>query len=145
MANLPLKTRRMLARGFNRAQVRALGGRTFRGIGNRSTLTTSLAGANNDLTFIARTPGTAGNALRVAIVVAGNNTPLSVSVAGNDITINSATGAAGAVTSTGADVVRVVNASPTASLKVWASVAAPGNDGTGLVAALALTNLAGAA
>jgi hypothetical protein len=144
MANLPIKARRMLARGLSRAHVRSLGGRTFWGIGNRATLTTALAGTNNDLTFIARTPGTAGNSLRVAIAVAGNNTPLSVAVAGNDITITSATNGAGAATSTAADVVKAVNFSTTASAKVWAAVAVPGNDGTGVVTALALTNLAGA-
>lgn len=144
MANLPIKARRMLARGFGRQHLGPLGRRYFRGIGNRATLTTALAGANNDLTLIARTPGTGGNAITFSIAVAGTNTPASVTVVGNAITFNSATNGAGAATSTAKDAVTALLASPAAQALVWSQVAVPGNDGTGVVAALGATNLAGA-
>lgn len=134
----------MWARGLNRYQASALGGRTFAGIGNRATLTTALAGANNDVTLIARTPGTAGNAIRFRIVVAGTSTAASVAVAGSDITFNSATSAGGAATSTALAMVYALQANAAASALVWPQVATPGNDGLGVVAALAYTNLAGA-
>lgn len=112
---------------------------------NQAKLTTAMAGTNNDITFVAKTIGTSGNNVRVRIVVAGVSTALSVSVATNDITINSATSAGSAATSTAAQVIAAVQASVPA-MALLASVAnAPGNDGTGVVAALAFTNLAGGA
>lgn len=143
MANLSLKTRRALARGIHRGTARAWSNRKFLGIGNRATLTTALAGTNNDLTFLAKTPGTAGNSVRVRIVVAGASTALSVSVASSDITVNSATDGASAATSTAKDVIQAVNFSATAAALVWAQDA-PASDGSGVVAALGYTNLAGA-
>ncbi len=144
MASIPLKQRRMWARGFNRRQGGLLGSRYFSGIGNRSTLTTALAGANNDVTLIARTPGTAGNSIRFRIVVAGASTAASVAVAGNDITFNSATRAGSAATSTAASMVTALQANAAASALIWPQISAPGNDGTGVVVALGYTNLAGA-
>jgi hypothetical protein len=143
MANLSRRTRRHRALGISTLVSRAWGRRKFLGIGNRATLTTSLAGSNNDLTLIARAPGTAANSIRLRIVVAGVSTPLSVSVSGNDITVNSATNGASAATSTANDVVRALLASTAATALVWSQVA-PANDGTGVVAALAFTNLSGA-
>lgn len=139
-----LKYRRRRALGLSSRLARLWGNRYTRGIGNRATLTTALAGANNDLTFIARTPGTGGNAITVAYAVAGNNTPLSVTVAGNAITVNVATSGVGAATSTAVDVRKAINFSTTAGPKVWAQLA-PANDGTGVVTALAATALSGAA
>ena len=110
-----------------------------------ASLTTALAGSNNDLTFTS-TAGApdyaAGNATQIRYVVAGNNTALSVSVAGSVITVNVATDGGGAATSTAAQVRTAVNASGPASALVTASLAA-GNDGTGVVTALAQTPLAG--
>lgn len=106
-------------------------------------LTTAMAGTNNDLTFYAKTPGAAGNNIRVRIVVAGASTALSVSVATNDITINSATSAGSAATSTAAQVRTAVLASVPAMALLGSVENATGNDGTGVVAALAFTNLAG--
>ena len=111
-------------------------------VGVAAALTTALAGANNDLTYTADTPGTVGNDIRIRYLVAGNNTPLSVAVAGNDITVNVATSAGGAATSTAAQVRDAINAHAGASALVTAANAAA-NDGTGVVAALAYTNLAG--
>jgi hypothetical protein len=142
MAQLPLKTRRGLARGFNRRNVRVWNGRKTIGDGNRAFLTTNLAGTNNDLRYMAKAYGTAGNAVTVTYAVAGNNTPLSVSVAGSAITVNVATNGSAAPLSTALDVCRAVlaNRQANALVSVWA---APQNDGTGVVAAMAATALSG--
>lgn len=115
---------------------------TFGGYANFASLTTALAGANNDLVWTANTGGTAGNSIRIRYVVSGTNTPLSVSVSGNDITVNVATDGAGAATSTATAVKNAVAASSAAGQLVTGTNAA-GNDGTGVVAALAFTNLTG--
>lgn len=143
MARTPLRTRRLRALGYNARDVATIGRRRRVGLGNRATLTTALAGANNDITLISRTTGTGGNAITFRIVVAGNNTPLSVSVAGSAITVNSATNGAAAATSTAKQVVDALKASAPALALAWPQLA-PGNDGTGTVVALAATNLAGA-
>lgn len=110
-----------------------------------ASLTTALAGANNDLVYTAKDPywGVGGNAISVRYVdPAGNNATLSVSVSGKDITVNLATGGAGAITSTAAQVSAAVAASAAAADLVSVANAA-GNDGTGVVTALAKTNLTG--
>jgi hypothetical protein len=143
MGRLTLQRRRATARGLSARTAKAWINRRFYGIGNRATLTTSMAGADNDLLFYAKAPGTAGNSTRVRIVVAGANTPLSVAVAGQDITVNSATNGSSAATSTASQVVDAVRRDLTARTLVHAQVA-PQNTGDGVVAALAYTNLAGA-
>jgi hypothetical protein len=109
--------------------------------GSSATLTTALAGDNDDLTYTADARGTNGNNVRVTYVAAGVSTPLSVSVAGNDITVNLATDAGGAATSTAAQVRDAVNADAGASALVTAANAT-GNDGTGVVAAMPFASLA---
>jgi hypothetical protein len=53
-----------------------------------ATLTTSLAGANNDLVFTAKTAGAAGNSITVAYVDPGGVTATAtVGVVGNAITV----------------------------------------------------------
>lgn len=142
--NLSLRTRRNLVRGIGARVGRAWATRKTTGIGNRATLTTALTGTNNDLTLLAKTPGTGGNSTTFRIVVAGASTPLSVSVAGSAITVNSATTAGSAASSTAADIVKAINFSATAKALVWAQLA-PANDGTGVVTALGATSLTGAA
>lgn len=150
--NLSLRTRRMLARGINPYR----NGRKWAGApwlsintGNRAristtlaaaTLTTAMTGANNDIKLTATTLGAAGGEVFFQIVVAGNNTALTVAVSGNTITVNSATGAGGAATSTAAQVISAINGSgPAAALATAANAA--GNDGTGVVTAYGLTAL----
>lgn len=117
-------------------------GWTLGGTSVKAVLTTALAGANNDMTFTADTAGAGGNAITVAYVVAGLSTSLSVAVVGTAITVNVATDGAGAATSTAAQVKTAIEASgPAAALVDVAN--AGGNDGTGVVAALAATPLAG--
>jgi hypothetical protein len=110
--------------------------------GQYATLTTALAGDNDDLTYTADARGSNGNDVRITYVVAGVDTSLSVAVAGNDITVNLATDGGGAATSTAAQVRDAVNADAGASPLVTVANAT-GNDGTGVVAAMSLTDLAG--
>lgn len=93
-----------------------------------------MAGTNNDLTFIARSTGTGGNAITVAIAVGAQ----AVAVAGSAISITVPGG------TTAAAVADLVNRDAAASRLVWAQVAVPGNDGSGAVVALAATALSGA-
>lgn len=92
------------------------------------------------------TGGTAGNSIRVALATgptgAGNeDLLLRVGTAGDDITVEFSTDGAGAsVTPTAQQVADLVNADPQASVKILLSCS---SDGTGLVVAVALTNLAG--
>jgi hypothetical protein len=112
------------------------------GYANKGQLTTALAGSNNDLTFRANTQGVVGNSTTIAYVVAGASTPLSVSVTGSAITVNVATNGSSVATSTAAQVRDAVNAHAQAGQLVSAENAT-GNDGTGVVTALAATPLAG--
>lgn len=116
-----------------------------------ASLTTAVAGANNDITYTAVEAGTVGdksglygNQITIAYVVAGASTPLSVSVTGAAITVNVATNGSSAAISTAAQVRDAVNASE-AARKLVSAALAPGNDGTGVVAALSATPLAGGA
>ncbi len=111
-------------------------------VAKQATLVTALAGTHNDLKYTAKVAGTVGNATRITYVVAGVSTALTVAVAGNDITVNVATNAGSAAISTAAQVLAAVQASVAATAKVSVELAT-GNDGTGVVTALALTNLAG--
>ncbi|GAA2042442.1 M14 family zinc carboxypeptidase [Agromyces tropicus] len=78
-----------------------------------------------------------GNDLSVALVDPGAaDAALGVSVAGDDITVSLATDASGAITSTAAQVVAAINASPEASALVTAYTYR-GNTGSGIVSAAA--------
>ena len=94
-----------------------------------AVLTTALTGVNNDLTFLAKTAGTAGNSITVALVnPMGNDAVLSVDVASSAITVNLATGVAGAITSTATEVRNAINVDAEAKALITASLA-PGNSG----------------
>ena len=108
----------------------------------KAVLTTALTGVNNDLTFLAKTAGAAGNDITVALVdPSGNDQDLAVTVSDNAISVSLATGEDGAITSTAREVRDAVNADSEAAALVAASLA-PGNDGSGVVTALAAANLA---
>jgi hypothetical protein len=108
-----------------------------------ATLTTALAGANNDLVFTAKVGGAGGNAITVAYVNPGDNDQaLAVTVAELAISVSLATGPAGAITSTANDILAAINADAAAKMLVTASLP-PAAVGTGVVIALAATNLAG--
>ncbi len=110
-----------------------------------AALTTALAGANNDVIWTAAVGGAAGNDITIAYVDPGaNDQLLGVVVANNDITVNLATGPGGAITSTANDIIAEVASTPAAAALVSGANAAA-NDGTGVVSALAATNLTGGA
>lgn len=111
---------------------------------NSTGVLTTQFGNNADVQYIAKAIGSAGNLITVAYVVAGNSTALSVSVTGNAITVNLATSAGGAATSTASQVVTAVNASGPASALVTASLA-PNQTGTGVPTAMTATLLGGGA
>jgi anaerobic selenocysteine-containing dehydrogenase len=103
-----------------------------------------LAGIN----YTAKTAGLAGNAVTVAYVNPGSGPlPLSVSVTGSAITVNLETDAGGSAISTASAVKGAIDANTDAAALVWTALvdvtgATTGN-GTGTVAAIAATNLAG--
>lgn len=107
-----------------------------------ASLTTALAGTNNDLVFTARKGGTWGNSIQVAYIDPGGvSATLSVVVSGFLITVNLGR-AASAINTTSAAITAAIQASSDANTLV--SVANSGaDDGTGLVIALAATNLSG--
>lgn len=108
-----------------------------------ATLTTALAGANNDLVFTARQAGDEGNGIEVVYVdPGGNNAAESVEVEGLTLIVNLATDGAGAITSTGDSIKATIAADPAANNLVSVADAAA-NDGSGVVTAMAATNLAG--
>ena len=104
-------------------------------------LVTSLTGSNNDLAIIARDPAVTD--ITVALIdPAANDQSLSVAVTDHDIVVNLATGPAGAITSTAAQVAAAI-AAHAAAKELVVVANASGNDGTGVVTALAETGLAG--
>ena len=112
-----------------------------------ASLTTALAGANNDLIFTAREEGAVGNDIDTTYVdPAGNNAVLAVTVdpATDSISVSLATGAGGAITSTAAQIAAAIRAHGEADDLVEVANAAA-NNGTGIVIAMATTPLAGGA
>ena len=90
------------------------------------------------ITWTAQAPGAAGNAISVALVAEGNDTPLSVDVTDTAITVHLATDGTGAATSTADEVAAAVMG----DLTVSALVSAVTED-TGVAAAAASANLTG--
>lgn len=111
------------------------------GISATAALTTALTGNNNDLTYTAKRGGAAPG-ITVQYVVAGASTPLSVTTNDKAIVVNVATDGASAATSTAAQVAAAIAANFTANSLVTVANA-PGNDGTGVVTAMAATPLTG--
>lgn len=110
-------------------------------LGVHALLTTALTGTNNDLVFVARDPGAGGKSITITYVdPPGNNVALSVAVVGTDITVTLATDGTSTITSTAAQVKAAIEASNDANALVVVTNAAA-NDGTGVVTALAQTNL----
>ncbi|QDU81764.1 B-type flagellin [Polystyrenella longa] len=102
-------------------------------------------GANNDLTFTdARATGTQGDFTNKISVTfsdpSANSQSLSLSISGNDITVNLATNGNGTITSTADDVSALISGNATANALVSVADTA-GNDGTGLVEAIASTQV----
>lgn len=102
-----------------------------------ATLTTGSVGTNR-IVWTAKAIGSAGNAITIALVASGTNTPLSVEAAGQAITVRLATNDVGAATSTATQVVSAIGAHAGASALVTSA-----SGDTGVVGALASTQLAG--
>jgi len=98
---------------------------------------------NADIVFTAAAVGTDGNSIRVRYIDPESaSATLSVSVTDQDITVSLATDTEGAISSTAADIVSAIGASPEATALVTAALDT-GNDGTGIVNAIDWTVLAG--
>lgn len=109
-----------------------------------STSATKVVGAgNSQIVFQAKAIGVNGNNLQAAIIVAGVSTPLSLSVTASALTINSATDAGGLATSTVNDVIAAVYQD--ANVSALFDVNNGTGDGSGIVVASAMSNLAGGA
>lgn len=106
-----------------------------------SALTTALAGTHNDLVYTAKTKGVSGNSLTIAYVDPGVDGVIDVAVTDTAIVVTLAYGT-GAITST-ADAVKIALAADEAADALVSVADAGGNDGSGLVTALAATALAG--
>lgn len=111
----------------------------------RAALAVNPAGDDNGLVFTAKQYGTDGNLISVEYVdPAANDAALSVSVFNTAITVHLATGEAGAITSTAAEVLAAVNASIPAAKLVTVALDATDTtpvDGAGVVTAIALALL----
>jgi hypothetical protein len=106
-------------------------------------LQTGLVGSNNALLWTAQAAGTGGNSITVELINPGAPGSLSVSVVSNAIAVTLAY-AAGAITSTAADVLAAIKASAAASALV--SIAHYSTStGAGLMTAIVATNLASGA
>jgi hypothetical protein len=110
----------------------------------KAELTTTLTGSNNDITLRARRGGVLGNSLTLTLIdPPGNNVPLSVVVLnGIDITVTLETDGSSAIVTTGRELADAINQTAASYQLVYAVMAA-GNDGSGVVTALAETPLAG--
>lgn len=107
-------------------------------------------GDDNGLTFTAVAYGTDGNAISIAYVdPEANDATLSVSVSGTAISVSLATDETGDITSTAAEVLAAIEAHARAdelvTVAIDASDSGAGDDGSGIVTAMAAANLAGGA
>lgn len=113
-----------------------------------SALTVNPTGDDNGLIFTAVAYGAGGDDISVRYVdPAANDAELSVAVVGSAITVNLATDSGGTITSTAADVLAAIEASPAADALVTVAImtadSGTADDGTGVVTARSLANLAG--
>lgn len=106
------------------------------------------AGDDNSLTFTAVAYGAVGNDISITYVDPGaEDAELSVSVDGSAITVSLATDETGTIVTTAAEVLAAIEASPAADALVVVTIhtgdAGSGDDGSGVVTAMALDNLEG--
>lgn len=92
----------------------------------------------NAIIWTAQAPGIGGNAVSIALVAEGNDTPLSVEVINTVVTVHLATDGTGVVTSTADEVAAAVMGHHSASVLVSAIT-----EDTGVVTAVVADNLAG--
>src|SRR4051812_29346346 len=105
--------------------------------------TLTVGSGDSGFLLTAVVPGPGGNSIVFAALDPGmGNSPLSVSVSGDFISLLLSTNGTGALSSTAAQVIAALNASPAASSLVVASLL---GNGTGIVAPFQRTNLSGGA
>ena len=146
-----LTLRRALDAGYNVRTGRLVWGRRrhLRAAGTKATLTTAMAGTNNDITLTAVQPGADGNSITFSIVNAGASKPLSVDFQRplngpvRAIVVTAATNGSSVITSTAAQVIAAINDATGRAQNHVQAANAPANDGTGVVTALTSTPLAG--
>lgn len=110
-----------------------------------ATLTTGLVASNNAILWTSKIAGAGGNSVSIALLNNGASKSLAiqkVEAASKDIEIQLATDASSVITSTAAQVIALVNEDPDASELITAANAT-GSNGTGVVTAVAQTDLAG--
>jgi hypothetical protein len=111
----------------------------------KATLSTDLAGNNNDLKFTAKLKGHFGNAIKVEYVDPdAASAKLGVTVSGTTISVSLATDASKDITSTAALVKAAIEATPAAAALVTVANKAA-DTGAGVVTAMAATALANGA
>lgn len=146
MPGLSLRERRQRAVGLSARHIKSIGRRLMLrpASGTPSTAATRTIGTGNSaVTYAAPLwRGASGNTWRVAhIIPAGAAVPLTVTVSGRDVTVNSATAAAGVASSTATQVAAAVNAQTALSDTGFRATA--GGTGAGVVVAGAMTALSG--
>lgn len=102
-----------------------------------ATLATGTPGTDR-IAWTAKTPGTAGNAVAIALVVSDNDTPISVGVVGQVVTVHLATDSDGIATSTVDQLIAAITSHAGASALVTAT-----STDTGVVSAAVAAPLAG--
>lgn len=107
-----------------------------------ASLTTALVGDNNDIKFTSKTLGTGGNAIEIKYVDPGTEGALAIGVVGTVITITLANSAVPAITTIASEIKTLIEATPAAHALVGITYPV-GNDGSGIVTALAQTPLSG--
>ncbi|MFZ3171960.1 MAG: hypothetical protein WA118_08275 [Carboxydocellales bacterium] len=106
----------------------------------QSTFDTLTVGANNSMVKVtAKAAGDSGLSFEM-LDPAGNDKALAVSVVGKKVSVSLATGPAGAITSTAAEVIASINNQPDANELVTAANGT-GSDGTGVVVAAVAADL----
>jgi len=106
-----------------------------------ATLVTGVTADNNAILFTARIPGAAGEGIKVQLKdPSGNNQALKVTIENNVVVVSLATGGAGAITSTAADVIAAINASLYVK-DILVAANSGASSGAGVVAAVAATAL----
>ena len=110
----------------------------------KASLSTTGGNANSNIKFESVGSGTAGNAIKVAMLNTGNSKPLEVTVVNDEVRIQVATNSGGAITSTAAEVIAAVNGSLAVKGILTAAVVGE-QTGVGVVAALSATALYGGA
>lgn len=109
----------------------------------KASLLIGTVGSNNALTFTSKLTGELGNSSSLRLVDPGaNNAALSISVSGRDVTVNLATGPAGAITTTATQLKTAIEANATAHA-LFTITNTGASTGAGVVTALRRAQLSG--